>query len=358
MATRGRPRGPVIQNVVVESYKCVMCGKKVETPKGVFPYLPKTDVFAENQGYGHICLNCMNELEEKLVQEYNDQKAAFVVLCHYFDVYWDQAKYEELKFQKDFSFQMYMSRMNQGNAKRSFKETLESMVLTGAFTMSEEELQQVQEQKWSAADIRNKSFVVTTVGYDPFRDPSLSQLDQRFLYNTCADYLDDDVVDDPHRIQSILELVNSLLQQDKINRLIMEEYAKAKPDTKRLKDLVDVKRDYSSVVSTIANENGISLKGSGKNQKGSNTLTKIMKDMQDKEVPEAKANYLSAKMENSYREIAAINLKAIQDELSLQSDEYASMVSEQAVLLSQTQEEVDKLREENRLLKIELEGNK
>lgn len=112
------------------------------------------------------------------------------------------------------------------------------------------------------------------------------------------------------------------------------------------------------MVSTIANENGISLKGSGKSQKGSNTLTKIMKDMVDKDYEPIKANYLSAKMTDSYQEIAAINLKAIQDELNFQPDEYASMVSEQAAIISENQAEIDKLKEENRLLRIELEGGR
>lgn len=352
----GRPKGSVISTVIPETYRCVKCGKKAETLKGVFPYLPKSPMYEGNQGYGHICSECVDKMEKELSAQFNDQQAAFIVLCHYLDVFWNPEVYDQMRFQKDFCFRAYYSNMNKGTWKRSFRDNLEAGLLTGAFTKSEAELQEAQEQKWSAEDLRNKQYVITTVGYDPFRDPNLTQLDQRYLYNTCADYLDDDTVSDPHRIQSVLELVISLLQQDKVNRLISEEYALSKPDPKRLKDLVDVKRDYSSVVSTIANENGISLKGSGKSQKGSNTLTKIMKDMADKDIEEAKVNYLSAKMAASYQEIAKINMKAIQDELNLQSDEYASMVSEQAVLLSQVQEEVDRLKEENRLLRIELEG--
>lgn len=354
----GRPKGPALRDIVTENFKCLRCGKKAETPKGVFPFLPKSPLFEHNQGYGYICLACVEEMERELKEQFNDQKAAFFVLCHYLDVFFDDVKYEEMKFGKDFSFKSYYSCLNRGNTGRTFRNNLEAMVLDGSFTKSEAELQEAQEAKWSTEDQRNKNYVISTVGYDPFRDPSLSQLDQRYLYNTCADYLDDDTVSDPHRIQSVLELVNSLLQQDKVNRLITEEYTRAKPDPKRLKDLVDIKKDYSAVVSTIANENGISLKGSGKSQKGSNTLTKIMKDMVDKDYEPIKANYLSAKMADSYKEIAAINLKAIQDELSFQPDEYASMVSEQAAIISENQAEIDKLKEENRLLRIELEGGR
>lgn len=354
----GRPKGPTLKELSVDAYKCVRCGKKVETPKGVFPYLPKSPIYAENQGFGHICLTCVDLLETELKDQYRDQKSAFIALCHYLDVYYDDGKYEEMKYDKNFSFRSYYPKLNAGLSKKTFKDNLNDLILVDAFAKSEEALKEEKEKKWSAEDLRNKQYVITSVGYDPFGDPSLSQFDLRFLYNTCADYLDDDTVGDPHRVQSVLELVNSLLQQDKVNRLITEEYAKASADPKRLKDLVDIKRDYSAVVSTIANENGISLKGSGKSQRGSNTFTKIMKDMGDKGIEESKPNYLSAKMEASYRELAAINLKAIQDELNLQSDEYASMVSEQAVIISQVQEEIDQLKEENRLLRIELEGKK
>lgn len=360
MPTGGKKR-PVLQAAAIQSadiYRCCKCGKKTETPKGVFPFIAKSTVYAYNQGYAHICLDCVAEMTTELESKYHDQKTAYIVMCHYLDVYFDEVKYEEMKFNKDFSFKSYFSALNRGTGTKTFLDNLEGMVLTGAFTKSEAELEEAQEAKWSSGDNRNKNYVISTVGYDPFRDTNLSQFDQRYLYNTCVDYLTDDVVDDPHRVQCVLELVNSLLQQDKINRMIMEEHAKARPDPKRLKDLVDIKRDYSNVVSTIANENGISLKGSGKSQKGSNTLTKIMKDMADKDYEECKVNFLTAKMTDSYQEIAAINLRAIQDELNLQPDEYASMVSEQAVMISEYQTEIDKLKEENRLLRIELAGGK
>ncbi|MBO5970247.1 MAG: hypothetical protein J6S14_17340 [Clostridia bacterium] len=358
MAAGGKKR-PVLQAAAVQSadiYRCCKCGKKTEAPKGVFPFLPKSSVYSYNQGYAHICLDCVEEMTAELEDRYHDQKTAYVVMCHYLDVFFDDVRYEEMKFNKDFSFKSYFSSLNRGTGSKTFLDNLEGMVLTGAFTKSEAELEEAQEAKWSAGDNRNKNYVISTVGYDPFRDTNLTQFDQRYLYNTCVDYLSDDVVEDPHRVQCVLELVHSLLQQDKVNRLIMEEHAKARPDPKRLKDLVDIKRDYSNVVSTIANENGISLKGSGKTQKGSNTLTKIMKDMADNGFEDCKANFVTAKMSESFYEVERASMKAIQDELNLQPDEYASLLSEQSVLLAQLQEEVASMKEENRLLKVKISG--
>ena len=119
----------------------------------------------------------------------------------------------------------------------------------------------------------------------------------------------------------------------------------------------EVIKQYNAVVSTIANENGISLKGSGKNQAGSNTLSGIMKKMVDTDYEPIKVNFIDAKTSESFKEIAAINAKAIFNELNFQPDEYASMVAEQSTIISDQQSEIDRLKEENRKLKIEIGGS-
>lgn len=352
----GTPRKAAIMKAAAaansQTFTCTRCGKKTETPKGVFPYVPKSTLYTNNQGYANICCNCVDEIVANLTEEYRSKKNAFIIMCHYLDVFFDDEKFEDMvKTTPDMNFMTYSARFNIGQTQRSFATNLESMVLTGKFTRSEEDIESAIEQKWRPEDQRNRNYVLSTVGYDPYRDTSYTQADLKFLFNTSADYLNDDVVADPHRIQSVIELVKTLLQQEKINQLISQEQIKTKPDPKRLKDLVDIKRDYNSVVSTIANENGISLKGSGKNQAGSNTLSGIMKKMVDSDYEPIKVNFIDAKTSESFQEIAQINAKAIFNELNFQPDEYASMVAEQSTIISEQQEEIEKLKEENRKLK-------
>lgn len=356
----GAPRKQAVLKQVAANaqvFQCTKCGKKTETPKGVFPYVPKSSLYSYSKGYAHICYDCVDKMVEELIEEYQDKQSAYIVMCHYLDIFFDEEKYAELlKASPDMTFSLYSGRMNMGNVDRSFATNLESIILSGKFSKTEEEVEAAIEQKWRPEDQRNRNYVLMNAGYDPFKDPSYTQSDLKFLYNTAANYLNDDVVSDPHRIQSVIELVKTLLQQEKINQLISQEQNKSKPDPKRLKDLVDVKRDYNAVVSTIANENGISLKGSGKNQAGSNTLSGIMKKMVDTDYEPIKVNFIDAKTSESFKEIAAINAKAIFDELNFQSDEYASMVAEQSTIISDQQSEIDRLKEENRKLKIEIGG--
>lgn len=356
----GAPRKQALLKQVAANaqvFQCTKCGKKTETPKGVFPYVPKSSLYIYNKGYAHVCYDCVDKMVEELIEEYHDKKAAYIVMCHYLDVFFDDEKYAELlKASPDMTFSLYSGRMNMGNVDRSFATNLESIILSGKFSKTEEEVEAAIEQKWRPEDQRNRNHVLTTVGYDPFRDPSYTQSDLKFLFNTLADYLSDDVATDPHRVQSVIELVKTLLQQEKINQLISQEQNKSKSDPKRLKDLVDIKRDYNNVVSTIANENGISLKGSGKNQAGSNTLSAIMKKMVDTEYEPIKVNFIDAKLSDSFKEIAAFNAKAIFDELNFQPDEFSSMVAKQSEIIAEQQSEIDQLKEENRKLRIEMGG--
>ena len=48
--------------------------------------------------------------------------------------------------------------------------------------------------------------------------------------------------------------------------------------------------------------------------------------------------------------------EVIKQELNFQPDEYASMVAEQSTIISDQQSEIDRLKEENRKLKIEIGG--
>ena len=243
----GAPRKQALLKQVAANaqvFQCTKCGKKTETPKGVFPYVPKSSLYLYNKGYAHICYDCVDKMVEELIEEYHDKQSAYIIMCHYLDIFFDEEKYAELlKASPDMTFSLYSGRMNMGNVDRSFATNLESIILSGKFSKTEEEVEAAIEQKWKPEDQRNRNHVLTTVGYDPFRDPSYTQSDLKFLFNTLADYLSDDVATDPHRVQSVIELVKTLLQQEKINQLISQEQNKSKSDPKRLKDLVDIKRD-------------------------------------------------------------------------------------------------------------------
>lgn len=77
-----------------------------------------------------------------------------------------------------------------------------------------------------------------------------------------------------------------------------------------------------------------------------------MKQMIDDGFDESAANIYDAKMSESFREIAAANAKALIDELNLNSDDYARLCAEQSDSIRDMQSEIEKLKEENRMLRV------
>eukprot|EP00825_Cyclidium_porcatum_P003439 TRINITY_DN11600_c0_g1_i1.p1 TRINITY_DN11600_c0_g1~~TRINITY_DN11600_c0_g1_i1.p1 ORF type:complete len:364 (+),score=48.62 TRINITY_DN11600_c0_g1_i1:521-1612(+) len=336
---------------IIPDYKCTRCGKTKDTGKGAFFISRCSPLFTANEGYANICNDCAYELYDDLKNRY-DEKTSLIIMCHYLDVYFSEDLYEMTKDNANFSFGNYLKNLNGIQYKsKNFTTYLISLYKNGA--KSREEIVEAQEEKWSTSDLRNKKSVIDTIGYDCFADDSYSYNDLKYLYNTLADYLTDDVISDPHKVQSVISLVKTLLQLENINKIINREFKPGSlPNDSLLKSLTDTKLKFNTIINTIADENGIAAKTNGKSKSGTNTLTAIMKKMVESDYEDIKVNYIDAKTSESYKEIANINAKAITNELMMQSDEYASLVAKQAELLRKYQDDIDKLKEENRLLKL------
>ena len=207
---------------------------------------------------------------------------------------------------------------------------------------------------WSDGDIENKSYVLQTIGYDCFDDSSYSEENKKFLYNTLADYLSDEVIEDPHKLQSAIAMVKTILQRENIDRLINAHIRQSPVNYALVEQLGKIKGNLTSDINSTAKENAISAKNSGKGAKGSNTLTNITKEMIDNNFDDAKINVVDVKMSNAYQLIAEKNAQALMSELQYQSDDYARLLSEGRAFTEKLQTEITKLEEENRKLRIEI----
>lgn len=211
------------------------------------------------------------------------------------------------------------------------------------------------ESNWTAGDHRNKNYIVQTLGYDCFDDQAYSMEDRRFLFNTMSGYLSDEVLEDPHKVQAVINMCKTYLQVAQINILINKEMKQSPPDMAVMKRMTDVKTGLQHSINEIAKENAISAIGSGKKSKSTNALTAIMKEMLDNGIDEAKANVISAKMTDTYQLISSVNAKGLISELQFTGDEYAKMVADQSVIIRENDQKITELEEENRLLKVKLD---
>jgi len=310
-------------------------------------------LFTSNELYTHICADCVNDLMFEMQTRYKDTKLALMIICHFLDIYFSEELYESIKDNANFSFGNYAKLLNGTQYKaKSFTTALMEIInngLKGSLAIQEE-----KETKWLSSDIKNKNYVLQSIGYDCFEDESYSDSNRKFLFNTLADYLTDDVLEDSHKLQCVIAMVKTTLQVENIDRMINSELKKGVIDYVLLDKLTAVKDKLSRNINNTANENGISAKTSGKTSKGANALTNIMKEMQENGFEEIKVNVVSAKMSASYQEIAKANARALIEELNLTSDEYAQKLAEQSEIVEKQQFNIENLEESIRKLKIEL----
>lgn len=309
-------------------------------------------LFTANELYTNLCCDCTNELYEDMKIKYKDEKMALIILCHYLDVYFSEELYEKVKDNANFSYGNYSKLLNGTQYKaKNFTTYLVNELKEKS---NEVELNDSEDEvHWNASDKKNKQYVLQTVGYDCFDDENYTESNRKFLFNTLADYLTDDVIEDPHKLQCVIALVKTAFQLENVDRLINSEFKQKIPDNSLIKSLTDIKDKLSRTINSSANENGISAKSSGKGSKGSNTLTNIMKEMSENGFEEIKVNIVDIKLSNSYQEISKDNARALFDELNYTSDDFARMVATQSEMIDDYQTKIMKLEEEIRLLKIE-----
>lgn len=352
---RGRPK-KVVKKLEGEPafYRCTRCGCEWETAKGHFFMNKSSMMFGSNCGYTNICVECANELFKEYQSRFKDTKLALMLICKDLDIFFSDALYDSIKVNPDFTIGNYFKYINGLQyARKNFSNTLLSMINDKGLR-PETEIREDREDKWRASDKKNKNYVLSSVGYDCFEDANYTDEERKFLFNTMADYLTDEVLEDPHKLQQVIILVKTLLQSDEIDKSINAEFKKGIPDLMTMDKLTSVKNKLIGNINTIALDLGISAKSAGKGNKGSNTLSNIMKEMQERGFEETKVNIVSAKMSASYQEIAKANAKALLEELNLTSDDYAQMVAQQSEMITELQEQNEKLEEDIRIAKLKV----
>ena len=219
----------------------------------------------------------------------------------------------------------------------------------------DEEIRDEIEEKWTDDEKSAKYFCIEAVGYDCFNDKTYTNSDRKELFIFLYNNLTDDVLEDNKKINAVIELAKTQIQISKMNEILNKELKNVSTlDYAKAEKLVNIKNRLSSTYNDIANENGLSQKSAGVKVRKSNALTAIMKEMVNNNFENIKVNYIDSKLSQSYKEIAEINAKALNNELNLSADDYALMVSRQADKIRTLQSNNELLEEENRKLKVQI----
>ena len=336
-------------------YTCVRCGKRVKyRPADTFYHSSNCTLFDGNDGYIHICKECLNTIYDGLFEIYRDKRIAMVIICSLINVYFSDVIFEQHCHREDFTLGFYLRQSNlvsNANRNNTFSDYVADLYEKAARDVSE--VREDLTKRWNENEIANRNRVIKALGYEPFADKGYLPDELRFLYNTAASYLSDDVLNDAHKLQQVIILAKQFLDVERISKRITERFNNRDNDgdTRTTKDLVDMRNSTIKVINDIAAENGISAKKNG--AKKADTLTSIMNEMLDVGVDDAKINIVKAKLSKSYQEISVANAKALFDELNFTSDDYARMLAEQAEIVTTLQKKVDEITELLRLKTID-----
>lgn len=307
-------------------------------------------LFIDNDGYAPICYDCVNRLLFDLQAEYKDFKIALMIVCHYLDLYFSETLYEQNKYNPNFGFGDYRRMLNVQGRNKTFIDTILELSKEGL--KGAREIQRDMEDRWSLKDKQNMTYVISTIGYDPFDDCEMSDADRKFCFNVLAGYCDDeDISEDGHKIQSVIQLTKLHLQCNKIDQIINQELLSPKPDDTKINSFSGSKKKLLDSITKIAQDNNISSRYNKAVKQGRNTATFKMKQIEKDGFNEIKVNLFDIETAKAMRQIADLSNQSIMEQLTLDSNEYSEMVKEQREMIVKLQDQCDKSKEEIRLLK-------
>ena len=334
----------------VHNFRCTCCGKEVEQPNSVFYKLSYSQTHRGNDGYAHICVDCVKENFEYYKNKYS-QNEAVKIICAMLDVPYYRSLYESVNRQNDrFNFGLYIRQINGTQYRgKTFALTLHEGELEVTKKEVAEEAEELSESNWSLEERRAKNEVKRLLGYDPFE--GYAPKVRRKLFTELLGYLDDDdVINDNYKIAQIIQIINNNEQINSYDIAISR--VDKKRDIDEIKLLSSLKKELVLANEKIAKENGISVKSRGDQRAGKGTLTGLMRDMRDKDIVEGEVNFYNQLQSEASRWAVDISMKSMMDNIQIGENDINEILEEQRKLLVEYQDENDILREEKRLSKV------
>jgi len=365
----GRPKKEMVKEVnkelpliEKEIYKCPSCGTKYKDQEKNF-YKSSSILIRGNNNRMVICKKCIIDLYSYLVDKYEDTKIALYFLCRLTDTYFDANLYPSVAqqatnsnsnisgiyFQKINSLPQYMS-------KTFFDSThIETDSNNNVFKINASK----NSEDLSESDIRNKDDVIRMLGYNPFENEN--PLDNKYLFNTLVDFLDEATLEDSLKSIVVVEIVKSFNQIDKINQalaLMTADISNVSSQVGGVKSLITAKKEIYSSILSMAKDNGISVNHNNNRSKGGNTLNGIVRKLNEIGMDAAEINLFDLQTCDAMKQIADLSNRSILDQLMLDENDYSDMIAQQNQMIQNLNTNLNKAEESNRLLKIELKKYK
>lgn len=187
-----------------------------------------------------VCKDCLNSLYRRYSKDY-DERASAAMIAAIMDLPYIDAV-AQAQFDGD-NFKVGNYNRSQNLASMRNKTFIHSIV-NGTFFDAKDKLKIEVEKAWEPQDRRNKKYVIEKFGYDPFISFGLEEIDYRSAFNITAKYLEDEsILQDAHKMQSLVTMVMTIIQSNKVEALLSYQYRNIKPDVNEIKILTATKKD-------------------------------------------------------------------------------------------------------------------
>lgn len=349
-----RKKKVIDQDIILEgtenkkTFKCLRCGKEYDVAVGHFYKITYSCLWKANDCYAPICKDCVNEMFDEYSRKFGSDRTACMIMSHVLDVPFYNSLFDSIS-QNNGRVTMGLLLRIIGNARNYQFQTFSNTLVNGELNKNALDLQEEKEQKWSKAEIQAKDDCISVIGYDPF--DGYNEGDRRYLFSELIKYFEDGIEDDPFKLSQIVQVVNNNNQIRQIDLQI----ARLNPmnSAEAIKSLNDIKVKLVSNNDKIAKENEISVKNRSNKDAGRNTLTFLMKDMREKDIAGAEANFYDQLRSPGTQWAADMSSKAIKENAFFDENDQQEIFDIQRELIDKFQKESDDAKEKYRLSLIE-----
>ncbi|WP_240636515.1 hypothetical protein [Paenibacillus silvae] len=341
----------------VNKKSCTSCKKNLTIATNFYKSYSKFDA----DGYMAICRKCLKDSID-----YSDLKTVKDTLVQinrpYIHSIWLSSS-EEAKNKNQDHFGLYIKTIQMKDFRDltwkdsddvETKKKISNLPIEEPSTDSNLNNQEIEQFELELQD-NNRLDVIKMLGYDPFEFEN--NRDKRHLYNKLVDFLDEGTLEDGFKLPTVIEIVKTFNQLDKINNTISNmttDVASLTSNAGTIKSLIDAKDKLYKSVLALAKDNGISVNHNNNKSKGSGTLSGIIKQLQEKGFEEASVNLFDIETCAGMSQVADISNESIFKQLQFDENDYSAMLIEQREIITDLNNKVSKYEEEIRLLKKEL----
>ena len=345
---------------------CLNCGANGKVTQF---YRSNNATHIHNSCYVPYCKDCIQSFYEQYYKQTGRTDLALYLMCRKTDTFYSTkvvqgAESTSLKLNQPLVscyFRLLNSIKDNAGFKDNFNESanfldleiLEDKYRSGKIGAENNGNAVIAPDMFTEEDEINKKDCIKLLGYDPFFDNDKKE--QKFLYNTLLPFLDDATLEDAFKLPIVIELVKSLGQVEKLNQTFNTMMASAEnieEKATKLSNLIGSKDKLYRSILAMAKDNGISVNHALNKSQGAGTLSRIVKELEEVGLREAKINLFDIETSESMKQVADISNKSIMEQINLQDSELWDMIGELREIRIKLDKKVDELTEKLRIEKV------